>query len=87
MPLFDRDLLIVSDECVRDLGADWPKLTWVLDMRKEDNLVPISTLPLPPVRSRFFDGSSAVKNRLCPVRWLRASAMRIESRCSASIVG
>ncbi|MBV8165924.1 MAG: hypothetical protein JO021_03960 [Alphaproteobacteria bacterium] len=49
MPLFDRDLLIVSDECVRDLGADWPKLTWVLDMRKEDNLVPISTLPLPPV--------------------------------------
>lgn len=49
MPLFDRDLLIVSDECVRDGGQDWPKLTWVLDMRLEDRLVPISTLPLPPV--------------------------------------
>jgi hypothetical protein len=49
MPLFERDLLIVSDECVNDNGKDWPKLTWVVDMRKEDNLVPISTLPLPPV--------------------------------------
>jgi len=51
MPLFDRDLLIVSDECVNDNGKDWPKLTWVVDMRKEDNLVPIATLPLPPVEN------------------------------------
>ena len=49
MPLFDRDLLIVSDECVNDNGKDWPKLTWIVDMRKEDNLVPIATLPLPSV--------------------------------------
>ena len=49
LPLFDRDLLIVTDECVRTRGEDWPKLTWVLDMREESNLVPISTLPLPPV--------------------------------------
>ena len=49
MPLFDRGLLMVSDECVRDEGADWPKLVWILDMRREDNLVPIATLPLPPV--------------------------------------
>lgn len=49
LPLFDRDLLIVSDECVRDAGLDWPKLTWVLDARNEANLVPISTLPMPPV--------------------------------------
>ena len=49
LPLFDRDLLIVTDECVRNSGGDWPKLTWVLDMRDETNLVPISTLPLPPV--------------------------------------
>jgi hypothetical protein len=49
MPLFDRDLLICSDECVNDNGKDWPKLTWVVDMRKEDNLVPIATLPLPDV--------------------------------------
>lgn len=49
LPLFDRDLLIVTDECVRNNGEDWPKLTWVIDMRDETNLVPISTLPLPPV--------------------------------------
>lgn len=49
LPLFDRGLLVVSDECIKDDGADWPKLTWVLDARNEKNLVPISTLPLPPV--------------------------------------
>src|SRR5579872_1968689 len=38
MPLFDRDLLIVSDECVHEAGLDWPKLVWVLDCRREDNL-------------------------------------------------
>lgn len=51
LPLFSRDLLIVSDECVEDGGADWPKLTWVVDARREDNLVPIATLPLPPVEA------------------------------------
>ena len=49
LPIFDRDLLIVTDECIRDGGEDWPKLTWVIDARDETNLVPISTLPLPPV--------------------------------------
>ena len=49
LPLFSRDLLIVADECVKDNGVDWPKLTWVLDARKETNLVPIGTFPLPPV--------------------------------------
>ncbi len=49
MPLFSRDLLIVTDECTKDNGEDWPKLGWVFDMRVETNLVPISTLPLPSV--------------------------------------
>jgi hypothetical protein len=49
LPLFSRDLLVVADECVKDGGADWPKLTWVVDARKETNLVPIATFPLPPV--------------------------------------
>jgi len=49
MPLFDRGLLVISDECIKDDGEDWPKLTWVIDARNEKNLVPISTLPLPPV--------------------------------------
>lgn len=51
MPLFERQLLIVSDECVRDEGKDWPKMTWVVDAHEEKNPVPISTLPLPPVET------------------------------------
>jgi hypothetical protein len=51
MPIFSRDLLIVSDECVKDNGADWPKMTWVVNAADESNLVPISTMPLPPVES------------------------------------
>jgi hypothetical protein len=49
MPLFSRDLIVVTEECVKDDGEDWPKLTWILDARQEDKLVPVSTLPLPPV--------------------------------------
>ncbi|MDB5890781.1 MAG: hypothetical protein JWP47_1612 [Polaromonas sp.] len=48
LPLFDRGLWIVSDECVQDNGADWPKLVWVVDARNESNPVPISTFPAPP---------------------------------------
>jgi len=51
LPLFSRDLIIVSDECVLDDGADWPKLTWVVDARNEENLVPIGTLPMPPLET------------------------------------
>jgi hypothetical protein len=49
LPLFDRNLWIVSDECVMDDGADWPKLVWMLDARSEANPVPIGTFPMPPV--------------------------------------
>ena len=49
LPLFGRDLLVVSDECVLDDGLDWPKLVWMVDSRIEDNLVPISTFPNAPV--------------------------------------
>jgi hypothetical protein len=47
LPLIERGLLIISDECVRDALADWPKPTWVVDARTESNLVPIATMPLP----------------------------------------
>jgi hypothetical protein len=50
LPLFDRDLLVVSDESVRDNGEDWAKLIWILDNRDERNPVPISTCPMPPLR-------------------------------------
>jgi hypothetical protein len=48
LPLFDRGLLIVSDECVQNDGLDWPKLVWVVDARSEARPVPISTFPAPP---------------------------------------
>ncbi|MFK8250853.1 LVIVD repeat-containing protein [Ancylobacter terrae] len=47
LPLFDRDLLVVTDEAIRDDAGDWPKLIWILDARSEENLVPISTCPAP----------------------------------------
>ena len=40
--------MIVTDECTKDDGIDWPKLGWVFDIREEKNPVPIATLPLPP---------------------------------------
>ncbi|MGV6874961.1 LVIVD repeat-containing protein [Pseudochelatococcus sp. B33] len=49
LPLFERELLIVTDESIRDSGADAPKLTWIVDARCEDNLVPLGTFPMPPV--------------------------------------
>jgi len=56
LPLFDRDLLIVTDESVKDNAEDWPKLTWIIDARDEENLVPISTLPMPPVEEYKLRG-------------------------------
>jgi hypothetical protein len=50
LPLFERDLLVVTDESVMDDGRDWPKLVWILDNRHEANPVPIATCPMPPVR-------------------------------------
>ena len=47
LPLFEKGFLIISDECVRDALADWPKPTWVVDARTESNPVPVATFPLP----------------------------------------
>jgi hypothetical protein len=62
MPLFDRDILVASDESVRQAGGDWPKLVWILDMRREDNLVPVSTLPLPIEAHRNLGGRFGAHN-------------------------
>jgi hypothetical protein len=51
LPLFDRDLWIVSDECVQDDGVDWPKLVWVVNARSEAHPLPIGTFPMPPVEA------------------------------------
>ena len=49
LPLFERGLLVVSDESIMTDGADAPKLLWMLDAREETNLVPIATFPPPPM--------------------------------------
>jgi len=46
LPLFSRDLLVVSQEATRLSGEDYPKLVWLLDARVETNPVIISTLPM-----------------------------------------
>lgn len=56
LPLFDRDLLIATDECVRFDYEDWPKRIWVLDAREETNPVMISSFPTPPVDEFQFEG-------------------------------
>ena len=50
VPLFDRGLMLVTDESTENNALDWPKLIWVLDAREETNLVPIATCPLPTIR-------------------------------------
>lgn len=54
MPLFDRGLIVTTDESVVDNAADWPKMIWIVDGRDETNPIPIATCPLPP-RDTFAD--------------------------------
>ncbi len=49
LPLFERGLLIVTDEATRDAAEDWPKLAWVVDASTETNPVIVGSLPLPAV--------------------------------------
>jgi len=74
LPLLGRNLVIVSDECVLDGGADWPKLVWVLDARVESNPVPLSTLPAPPYqefvkRGGRFGAHNLHENLPVPGSW------------------
>jgi hypothetical protein len=75
LPLFDRNLLVVSDESTVNAAGDWPKLVWVVDMRDEHNLVPLSTCPLPPVdefaqRGGRFGAHNLHENRPAPGAWV-----------------
>lgn len=74
LPLFGRELLVVSDECIQDNGRDWPKLVWVLDNRVESNPVPIATLPAPPYaafaqRGGRFGAHNLHENLPVPTSW------------------
>ena len=47
LPLHDRDLLVVADESVANVGQEQLKRTWVFDIREKSNPVSIATMPIP----------------------------------------
>ena len=74
LPLFERNLLVVSDESIQDNAADWPKLVWILDARDERHLVSVATLPAPPVdafrgRGGRFGAHNLHENPPVPGAW------------------
>ena len=74
LPLFGRDLLVVTDESTEDDGADWPKLIWIVDAREETNLVPIATCPAPSFddfarRGGRFGAHNIYENVPLPTAW------------------
>ncbi len=75
LPLFDRGLMVVSDEAVTDGGKDWPKLVWIVDIREETNPVPLSVCPLPPLaefagRGGRYGAHNLHENRPAPGAWV-----------------
>jgi len=53
VPLFSRDVLVVSQEATRQNGEDYPKLVWLMDARLESNPVIVSTLPMADTNDFF----------------------------------
>ena len=75
MPLFDRGLLVVTDEATTEDCSDWPKLTWVIDVREETNPVIIGTFPMPPKhefcqRQGRFGSHNIHENQPVPTSWV-----------------
>lgn len=56
LPLFERNLLVVTDESVLNDGKDWPKLIWIMDAREETNPIPIATCPVSGYESHLHRG-------------------------------
>lgn len=74
LPLFDRDLLIVTDECIKFDLEDWPKRIWVLDIREESNPVMISSFPTPSREDYSYQGArlgahNIHENEPLPTSW------------------
>jgi hypothetical protein len=74
LPLFERELLVVTDESVVDAAQDWPKLIWILDGREETNPVPIATCPVEDVdhyarRGGRFGAHNIHENVPRPTSW------------------
>jgi len=74
LPLFDRNLFVMTDESTVDDARDWPKLIWILDAREEAHPVPIATCPMPPVdayagRGGRFGAHNIFENTPSPNAW------------------
>ena len=74
VPLFARDLMLVTDESTEDGAIDWPKLIWLLDLRDERRPISISTCPMPPVdafakRGGRFGAHNIHENVPLPTSW------------------
>jgi hypothetical protein len=64
LPLFERELLIVTDEAVRLDGSDLPKLVWVLNNQDERNPIPIATFPTAAYPKPVFDEAGTQRDRI-----------------------
>ena len=53
LPMFDREMLVVTQEAVRNGGEDYPKLVWLMDNRVESNPIITSTLPMADTEDFF----------------------------------
>ena len=78
LPLFNRNLLIAADECIRFDFEDWPKRIWVLDVREEANPVMISSFPTPPKDEFLFKGvrlgaHNIHENEPLPTSWVSSN--------------
>lgn len=74
LPLFNRDLMVVTQEAVRLNGADYPKLIWMMDIRDETKPVIISTFPMPDTADFFnrpgrFGAHNVYENQPGPTCW------------------
>jgi hypothetical protein len=45
LPLFERNLLVMTDESTGDNAVDWPKLIWILDRPQRGQSDPDLHLP------------------------------------------
>jgi hypothetical protein len=75
LPLFDRGLLVVTDEATKPAGEDYPKLVWIVDVHVENKPVSIATCPMPPLKPFFkrggrFGAHNLHENRPLPGNWV-----------------
>jgi len=56
VPIFGRDLLVVSEEAVTQDNSDYPKLVWILNIAEETNMVPLGVAPMVNAQSYLTRG-------------------------------